>query len=134
MFSNNERHLPCLVINTVPQFAAQLVGDWRTNRNAVKVVPSENGDKAVADIRSDLIRAIETNTRASRVYDNAFESMVQCGDGAFRVGVQYANEDVFDQDIALQPIDDALSVVWIASPLTPLAGTLLTALSMTPFL
>lgn len=104
--------LPCLVINTVPQFTAQLVGDWRTNRNAVKVIPAENGDKAVADVRSDLIRAIETNARASRVYDSAFESMIQCGDGAFRIGVRYANEDVFDQDIAIDPIDDALSVVW----------------------
>ena len=104
--------LPCLTINTIPQFTAQLVGDWRQNRVAVKVLPSESGDKAVADVRSDLIRAIEAQSRASRVYDNAFESMVQCGDGAFRVAVQYANEDAFDQDIVLQPIDDALSVVW----------------------
>lgn len=104
--------LPCLVINTVPQFTAQLVGDWRTNRNAVKVVPSENGDTEVASIRSDLIRSIEQKSRASRVYDNTFESMVQCGDGAFRVAVEYSGEDVFDQEIALRPIDDALSTVW----------------------
>lgn len=104
--------LPCLKINTVNQFTAQLVGDWRTNRVAVKVIPSENGDKDVASVRSDLIRSIETNSRASRTYDSAFESMVQCGDGAFRIGVKYANEDVFDQDIFIGPIDDALSVVW----------------------
>lgn len=104
--------LPCLVINTLPQFTAQLVGDWRTNRVAVKVIPSESGDKEVASVRSDLIRSIETGSRATRVYDSAFESMIQCGDGAFRVAVQYANEDVFDQDITIQPIDDALSVVW----------------------
>lgn len=104
--------LPCLTINTLPQFTAQLVGDWRQNRVAVKVLPSESGDKAVADIRSDLIRAIEAQSRAPRVYDSAFESMVQCGDGAFRVAVRYANEDVFDQEITLEPIDDALSVVW----------------------
>ena len=104
--------LPCLVINTVPQFTAQLVGDWRENKNAVKVLPAENGDKNVADIRSDLIRAIETDCRAERTYNNAFESMIQCGDGAFRVSVKYASEDVFDQDIVLEPIDDALSVVW----------------------
>jgi hypothetical protein len=104
--------LPCLVINTVPQFIAQLVGDWRENRNGVKVLPAENGDKNVADVRSDLIRAIETNSRATRTYDNAFESMISCGDGSFRVCVQYTNEDVFDQDISIQTIDDALSVVW----------------------
>jgi hypothetical protein len=104
--------LPCLVINSVPQFTAQLVGDWRTNRTAVKVVPSENGDTDVASIRSDLIRAIEMKSRADRVYNNTFESTVQCGDGAFRIAVEYANEDVFDQEIRIRPIDDALSVVW----------------------
>jgi hypothetical protein len=91
--------LPCLQINSIPQFTAQVVGDWRSNRNAVKVLPSENGDVDVADIRSDLVRAIEMKSRASRVYDSAFESMIQCGDGAFRVAVEYARDDVFDQDI-----------------------------------
>jgi hypothetical protein len=104
--------LPCLVINTIPQFIAQLVGDWRTNRNAVKVIPSENGDVETASVRSDLIRAVETESRANRTYDSAFESMVQCGDGAFRVDVKYADEDVFDQKIEINPVDDPLSVVW----------------------
>lgn len=96
--------LPCLVINSIPQFIAQLVGDWRTNRNAVKVIPSENGDVNVASVRSDLIRAIETESRAARTYDSAFESMVQCGDGAFRVSVKYADEDVFDRRLKLVPL------------------------------
>lgn len=104
--------LPCLVINSIPQFTAQLVGDWRTNRNAVKVIPAENGDRDVASIRSDLIRAIETESRATRVYDNAFESMVICGDGALRVDVKYSDDDVFDQKIVLNSIDDVLSTVW----------------------
>jgi hypothetical protein len=34
------------------------------------------------------------------VYDNAFESMVQCGDGAFRVPSVRLRDDVFDQEIA----------------------------------
>lgn len=104
--------LPCLTINTIPQFTAQLVGDWRENKIGIKVLPAENGDKDVADVRAGLIRSIETKSRADRVYDNTFESTVTCGDGAFRIGVQYAKEDVFDQDITIQPIDDALSVVW----------------------
>lgn len=104
--------LPCLTIDTISQFTAQVVGDWRQNKVGVKVLPAENGDKNVADVRADLIRSIETKSRASRTYDNAFESMIQCGDGAFRIAVQYAAEDVFDQEIAIQPIDDCLSVVW----------------------
>jgi hypothetical protein len=104
--------LPCLTIDTISQFTAQVVGDWRQNKIAVKVLPGENGDKNIADVRADLIRNIETQSRAERVYDNAFESMIQCGDGALKVAVQYAAEDVFDQEIVLLPIDDALSVVW----------------------
>lgn len=104
--------LPCLVINSVPQFTAQLVGDWRENKKGIKVVPYEDNDQNVSDVRNDLIRAIETSSRATRVYDSAFESMVQCGDGAFRVSVEYARNDVFDQEIFIRPIDDALSVVW----------------------
>lgn len=104
--------LPCLVINSVPQFIAQLVGDWRENKRGIKVLPSEEGDTDLADVRADLIRSIETQSRADRVYDAAFESAVQCGDGAFRVAVEYAKDDVFDQDIFVRPIEDALSVVW----------------------
>lgn len=106
------RGLPCLVINNIPQFTAQLVGDWRESRKAIKVVPSNDEDVDVASIRGDLIRGIELQSRADRVYDSAFESLVQCGDGAFRVSVEYARDNVFDQDIFIRPIEDALSVVW----------------------
>lgn len=111
--------LPCLKINSIPQFTAQLVGDWRESRNAVKVVPAEDGDVEIASIRGDLIRAIEMTSRASRVYDSAFESTVICGDGAFRVSVDYAKDDVFDQEILIKSIDDAQSVVWDRMSIDP---------------
>ena len=106
------KDLPNLVINNIPQFTAQVVGDWRDSRPAIKVLPSEEGDQDTASVRADLIRAIESQSRASRVYDNGFESAVQCGDGAWRVAVEYARDDVFDQELFIRPIDDALSVVW----------------------
>jgi len=43
--------LPCLVINSIPQFTAQLVGDWRESRKAIKVVPSNDEDVDIASIR-----------------------------------------------------------------------------------
>lgn len=104
--------LPCLVINSIPQFTAQLVGDWRESRKAIKVVPSNNEDVDVASVRGDLIRAIEMQSRADRVYDSSFESLVQCGDGAFRISVEYARDNVFDQDIFIRPIEDCHAVVW----------------------
>lgn len=104
--------LPCLVINSIPQFTSQLVGDWRESRKAIKVLAAEDKDTDAASVRGDLIRSIEVQSRASRVYDSSFESLVQCGDGSFRVSVEYARDDVFDQDIFLRPIEDCLSVVW----------------------
>lgn len=104
--------LPCLVINSIPQYIAQLVGDWRESRKAVKVLAQNDQDTDIASVRGDLIRSIETHSRATRVYDQAFESLTQCGDGAFRITVEYARDDVFDQDIFIRPIEDALAVVW----------------------
>lgn len=106
------KSLPCLVINTIPQFTAQLVGDWRESRKAIKVVPSNDEDTDIASVREDLVRNIEMQSRADRSYDQAFESMIQCGDGAFKVTVEYARDDVFDQDIYIRPIEDVMSVVW----------------------
>ena len=111
--------LPCLTINTIPQFTAQLVGDWRQSRNSIKVLPAEDGDTEIASVRGDLIRSIEYKSRADRVYDAAFESQVTCGDGALRVAVEYARDDVFDQDIFIRPIDDAFSVVWDRMSIDP---------------
>jgi hypothetical protein len=104
--------LPCLVVNTIPQFTAQLVGDWRESRKAIKVVAANDEDTDVASVREDLVRNIEMCSRADRTYDQAFESMVQCGDAAFKVTVEYAKDDVFDQDIFIRPIEDAMAVVW----------------------
>lgn len=117
----SRKGLPCLIINSIPQFTAQLVGDWRESRRAVKVVPSNNEDQDVASIRGDLIRSIEMHSRANRVYDAAFESMVQCGDGAFRVVPEYARDDVFDQDLYIRPIDDCHSVVYDRFSVDPTA-------------
>lgn len=104
--------LPCLTINTIPQFTAQLVGDWRESRRGIKVVAANDEDKDAAEVRSELFREIENQSRATRVYSNSFESLVQCGDGAFRVSVETARNNVFDQDLFIRPIEDCLSVVW----------------------
>lgn len=106
------KNLPVVTINPLKQYTSQITGDWRVNRPSIRVLPSEDGDVDTAEIRADLIRAIEAQSRADRAYDNAFESMVICGDGAFRVSVDYAHEDVFDQDIVIKPVDDVQSTLW----------------------
>jgi hypothetical protein len=104
--------LPCLTINTLPQFVAQVVGDIRINRPAIKARPAEDADKDKASIIEGLIRAIEHDSRAQQVYSTAGQSQVACGIGNFRVVLEYASGDVFDRVIRLKSVPNPFAVVW----------------------
>lgn len=103
---------PCITIDTIPQFIAQVVGDWRVNKTAIKVLPREDSDQDIASVRADLIRNIEAQSRAERVYSKAFADQVTCGIGNFRIDLDYADDDVFDRDIFIRPIQNPLAVTW----------------------
>jgi len=100
------------MINTLPQFVAQVVGDIRINRPAIKARPAEDADKALASIREGLIRAIEHDSDATDVYANAGQNQVGCGIGNFQAVIDYASDDVFDRDIKIKAIPDPFAVVW----------------------
>lgn len=104
--------LPCLTINQIPQFVGQVVGDRRANSTSIKVLPREDGDKDVAEVRSELIRSIEHQSKADRVYTQAFEQAVTCGIGNFRVDLDYAYEDAFERDLFIRSIPNPLAVNW----------------------
>lgn len=103
---------PCLTINRLPQFVAQVVGDIRINRPGIKVRPVEDADKEMAEVREGLIRSIEHHSRAHAVYVKCGQDQVSCGRGSFRVDVDWASDDVFDRDLFIRPIADPLAVVW----------------------
>jgi hypothetical protein len=103
---------PCLTINTLPQFVGQVVGDTRLNRPAIRVRPAEDGDRRVAEVRQGLIRFVETRSNAQLVYALASEDQVGGGLGHFRVGLEYTNDDAFDQDIRIRHVPNPFSVVW----------------------
>lgn len=104
--------LPCLTINTIPQFIGQVVGDRRANATSIKVLPREDGDKEIAEIRSELIRSIELQSKADRVFANTFEAMVTCAISNMRVDLDYAYEDAFDRDLFIRAIPNPLAVNW----------------------
>lgn len=110
---------PSVTNNTLPQFIGQVVGDRRVNSTSVKVLPREDSDVDIAEIRSDLIRNIETQSRAERVYSLAFEHEVTCGIGNFRVELDWTDDDVFDRDIFVRGIANPLAVTWDAMSIDP---------------
>src|SRR3972149_6544528 len=91
---------PCLVINKLPVFADQVIGDIRQNEPALKIKPVDSkSDPKTAEILTGLIRNIEVQQEAEVAYDTAVESAILCGIGAWRIGTAYTDDDRFEQDI-----------------------------------
>jgi hypothetical protein len=104
---------PVLTINRMPQFVRQVTGDMRQNRPSIKVRPvDDRSDPIIAKIFTGLIRSIEQQSDASESYIGGAENAARCGMGHWRVLTQYSGDDVFDQDIVIQPIVNPFAVVW----------------------
>lgn len=103
---------PCMTINVLPQFVGQVMGDRRLNKTSIKIIADRDGTQQEAEVRAGLIKAIEHNSRAERVYDAACEDQVSCGISNFRIDMEYAGNDVFDQDIFIRHIPNPLAVIW----------------------
>lgn len=110
---------PTLTINRLPAYVAQLVGNRRMNDIGIKIAADMGGTKKVAEIREGLIRNIQKVSRAQHAYDKAFEQQVIGGLGNFRVHLDYAHDDVFEQDIHVAAIPNPLAVVWDQGSVDP---------------
>ena len=104
---------PCLVINKLPVFVDQVVGDQRMNRPSIKVVPVDSeSDPELARILSGWIKHVLAISKADIAIDNGFEHAVSCGYGALRVLTDYVDDNSFDQEAFVKPITNALAVYW----------------------
>lgn len=106
------KNKPVLTLNRLPAFIGLVVNQRRQNEASIHVLPDEGGDKKVADIRQGLIRSIEKKSRAHYAYNTAHLNQVACGDGAFEVCLEYADDDVFEQEIVIKAIPNAMAVLW----------------------
>lgn len=101
----------CLEFNQLKQFVAQVVNDQRQNRPGIRIHPaSGEASEEVADIMQGLIRGIEYECNAEAVYDNAFQSAVVGGRGAFRICSDYTDDKGFNQKLVIKPVNDMLTV------------------------
>lgn len=102
---------PCLTINKMPANIKQVINDARQSKTSIKVRPvDDNADIETAKIFNGIIRNIEYNSNADAAYDTALECAVSNGFGFWRVNVDYAYEDTFDQDIKIQRIANPFAV------------------------
>lgn len=107
-----EQGRPCITVNTLPQYIGQVVGDRRINKTTIKVLPTTAANKKSAEVLSGLIKSIEHHSAAERVYDTCCEDQVGAGVSNFEVVMEYAKNDVFNQDIWVKQLDNPFAVVW----------------------
>jgi hypothetical protein len=102
---------PVLTFNRLVAFMAQLVGNRLMNETEIRVYPDKAGTKEIAQIREGLIRSIFKNSNADFARDEAGKYQVVCGEGYFNLCMEYAGDDVFEQEIKIRPVVDPYSVV-----------------------
>lgn len=101
---------PCLEIDRLTPFINQVVNDQRQARPQPQVNPLGDGaSKETAEVLQGMIRHIMNHHNGEIAIDTAFESMVRCGLGYFRVLTDY-EEGGFDQEIKLDLIENPFMV------------------------
>jgi hypothetical protein len=111
MAQRNLDKRPCLTINKLPTFVAQVVNGQRENRPSINISPTgDMGDPEVAKMYRGLIRFIERDCHADGAYDTAFDDAVTMGWGYWRIITDYEAPDTFDQIIQIKRVRNAFTV------------------------
>lgn len=102
---------PALTVNKTRVHCLQVVNDARQNPVQVRINPvGDDATYEAAQIYEGIIRHIEYISNAQQAYANATYCQVFGGIGYWRVLVDYAHDDTFDQEIFIRRIADPLQV------------------------
>lgn len=102
---------PCLSLDELGQYLNQRIGDVRSNKRAIKVSPWGDGaDEKTAELRSNVIRRIESDSKAQAAYTTAFEGALQRGYGFFRIDKAYVDPMSMDMELLIKRIPNPDSV------------------------
>lgn len=106
-----DQRKPVLTFNRLVAFVAQIVGNRLMNETEIRVFPDKAGTKPIAEIREGIIRSIFKNSNADFARDEAAKYQVVGGEGFYTLTMEYANDDVFEQEIKISAVTDPYSVI-----------------------
>ncbi len=106
------RNRPCYEFNRIRQMIRRVTGEQLQNRPQIKLRPTEDEDRTLAEIYQGLIRNIEAVSHAKIAYDLGFTWACVAGRGAWEIKMEYEREDGFDKCLLIAPILDPYSVVF----------------------
>ena len=102
---------PRYTLNHIAAAIDTIVGDQRQNEISPTVLAlSDDADEA--ETYEGVIRNIEAQSSARNIYDSAFDEALNGGYGGWRIVTKENTEDVFVQDIFLEPIRSATTSLW----------------------
>ena len=100
-----------LTSNRIPTFLRQITNEIRKNTPEIQIDPRSDGEEEKAEVINDLVRNIQEESQAEIAYCTAVESAASVGIGYIRVISKYKDEKSFDQEIVIEPIQDANTVM-----------------------
>ena len=96
---------PCIHLDQLNQFLAQVNGNVRKSKRAIKAIPKGNGaNDQDAQKRSAAIMGIEERSQAQPIYLNAFQSMIERSYGFAVIRTEYRDGSSFDMEILIKPV------------------------------
>ena len=101
---------PTYTFNKIRVTCKRIINEQRANRAQSKIRPVEGGDKETAEIFEGLCRNIENISDFETISDQAAEYQVAGGYGAWRVSYDYADDNVFEQDIQIDLIPNPFTL------------------------
>lgn len=111
---------PCLEFDRLGTTIAQITGDIRQMRPAVKVVPVDSrGDPDTADVIAGMVRYVENRSDAPAAYFAAADQQVAAGIGHWKVITEYGSDSTFEQEIRVAPVPDGIGVRWDPDAVLP---------------
>ena len=121
--ARKDANRPCFALDELSQYVNQLINDPRQNKRAIKVNPKGDGaDDKTAELRANIIREIEYNSRAQAAYTTGFQGSVERSYGYWRVGSRYvqqsfkpdspADESQFEQELYIGRIPNPDTVMF----------------------
>jgi hypothetical protein len=102
---------PSLTVNKTRIHCLQIINDARQNPVQIRINPvADEATYEAAQIYEGIIRHIEYISNAQQAYANATYCQVMGGIGYWRVLVDYAHDNSFNQEIYIKRIPDPTSV------------------------
>lgn len=102
---------PCMTVNRLPAFIKQVTNQQRQSKPAIQINPVDSGsDPKTAEVLQGIIRHIEVQSHADVAYDQACDNQVTIGRGFFRIVIEWASDDSWQQEIRFQRIRNPFTV------------------------